>query len=332
MERERNTVATEKSPLASTPPLTVDAATFWRNHPQAKLHQIPTPVWRHRGEVNPPLLATPASADTPGPLDFPGPGPEQAMATYAFEARPGSVVKYVGVAALPGKIPDAYLIYFRHTVKESDFRGKHTLLETGVGDYLIGRMQVCRQVLRSGKNVAVVLPIAMGGVGEFASNAAFVEQCLTDIGRQLFPALTTPPPLLLACNSDGIRPLGDFLANCRTLVGRVKAVYDFDGSFVIAARGTTLANCGNARVFRYNQGPALPAGGGGAGANPRHVPLPYERWSKHFNFVPAWQSGLADPKTSPADRERIRKQVQSYLHHFIPTCMLHHGLASTSGI
>jgi hypothetical protein len=282
--------------------------------------------------VNLPLLVNPSSVDSTGPLDFPGAGPDETMDTFAFEARHGVRVRYVGVAALKDKVPDAFLIYFRHSVKEKDFHGEHTLLETGVGDYFIGRMQVCRQVLRSGKNVAVILPIAVGGAGEFSSDPAFVEQCLAEITRELFPSLTTPPPLLLACNSDGIGELNKFVANCPNLVKRVRAVYDFDGSFVLAQRGTTLKGIGNARVFRYNQGPT-PAGAAlGSGANPRHVPLPYGRWSKHFNFVPAWQTEPANPKTTPARKSQIVKEIQGYLHWFIPTCMLQHGLASTPGI
>jgi hypothetical protein len=328
MAKEPNTVVSDTTPLVTQSATLQDPAWYWRNRPKAALRQLLTPAWRTRAETNLPLLATAASVDTPGPLDFPGAGPDGTMSTFAFETRPGSTVKYVGVTTVAGKLPTAFLIYFRHTVQDKDFHGDNTLLETGIGDYFVGRMQVCRQVLRSGKNIAVILPVAMGSAGEFAANAAFVEQCLADITQQLFSALTTRPPLLLACNSDGIRPMSDFLSNCRSFVPRIKAVYDFDGSLVLAARGVSLTGIGSARVFRYRQSGA-PSGPGG---NPRQVPLPYERWSRHFNFVPAWKTNLEDPKTAPSLRALAAKQVQGYLHHFIPTCMLHHGLVNTSDI
>ncbi|AHG92238.1 hypothetical protein J421_4703 (plasmid) [Gemmatirosa kalamazoonensis] len=331
MGKEPAVSVPDTSPLDSTT-RSMDPATFWRHHPGAAVLRLPTPTWRHRGNVNLPLLASTSSVDGTGPLDFPGAGPDATMDTFAFEARPGAKVRYVGVAALKGKVPEAFLIYFRHSVKEKDFQGEHKLLETGVGDYFIGRMQVCRQVLRSGKNVAVILPIAVGGAGEFASSQAFVEQCLTEISRELFPSLTTPLPLVLACNSDGIGELNKFVTSCPDLVKRVRAVYDFDGSFVLAQKGVTLAGIGSARVFRYNQGPQPAGASPGMGASPRHVPLPYPRWSKHFNFVPAWQTEPANPKTTAARRSQIVKEIQGYLHWFIPTCMLQHGLASTNGI
>ena len=202
-------------------------------------------MWRHRGDVNLPLLATVGSVDISGPLDSAA-APHGEMDTFVFEARPGKGVEYVGVAAIKGKVPDAYLIYFRHTINmDKDFQGEHKLLETGIGDYLIGRMQACRQVMNSGKNVAVVLPVGKSGPGKFASDAGFVEQCLTDINDELFNA-ATPPPLLLACNSYGIMQTWDlFLRKCKQLVGRVKAVYDFDGSLV-EPDGITLFNAGGA--------------------------------------------------------------------------------------
>ena len=101
---------------------------------------------------------------------------------------------------------------------------------------------------------------------------------------------------------------------------------------MIRARGITLLNAGGARVFRYNQGPPLAAAGRGLGSNPVHIPLPFDRWSRHFNFSPSWLEERDDPKTKPARKEQLRVQIQNWLHHFIPTCMLQHGLASSGGI
>ena len=323
MTKQPNVVTSDKQPLVTQSAESEDPATYWRNRPKSMLRRIPTPIWRIRKDQNLPLLTSTTSVDMGGVLDFPGPGPEGTMDTFAFETRPGSAVKYVGVASLPGKVPDAILIYFRHTVQDKDFHDENTLLETGVGDYFVGRMQVCRQVLRSKKNIAVVIPICMGGAGEFASNVAFVEQSLADITRELFPSLNRPLPLLLADNSDGIKPLNDFLTNCRNFIPRIKAIYDFDGSLVIAARGVSLMGIGNARVFRYRQSSP------GAAGDSRQIYLPYDRWKRHFNFVPQWQADLADKKTSPALRISTAKHVQDFLHGLIPTCMLQHGLANT---
>ena len=169
--------------------------------------------------MNLPLLATAESVDFLGPLRLQPGAPDGEMEPSRSRRGRGRAVQYVGGAAIQGKVPDAYLIYFRHAIQDKDFKGEHKLLETGIGDYLIGRMQTCRQVLNSGKNVAVVLPVGKSGLGKFESNEGFVEQCLTDINDQLFNA-ATPPPLLLACSATASPRPGHFAAPLMPATGR----------------------------------------------------------------------------------------------------------------
>lgn len=282
------------------------------------LRRLPTPKWQGRANPNDfPLLASPALVSQREQLDFGGKAGRE-MVTFAYEARAGSILKYVGVAAPKGTRPSAYLIYFRHSAKESDYPGGAKLLELGIGDYFDGRMQVCRQVSASGKNVAVILPIAPRTSGEFESDTVFVSQCLKEIQADLFGGADAP--LLLASNSDGILKMNSFMQNCRSLMPRVRAIYDFDGSFVKAAKSISLV--AKAKVFRYEQTPLTLLPGETVSAhlmrkmamNPGHVPLPHQRWTSYRHYPP---TGAPDG---------------NWLHHFMPTCMLHHGLAVTGGI
>jgi hypothetical protein len=68
--------------------------------------------------------------------------------------------------------------------------------------------------------------------------------------------------------------------------------------------------------------------------NPARVPLALSRWRQHNRFG----------EVRPGDNPRIRHKKGdpnneahtpadfNWLHHYIPTCMLQHGLVSTSGI
>lgn len=312
-----NEVIPEINPLAGGV-RGIDPATYFRTHLLKRI--TPTPVWQNHGDHDLPLLTLPEDLRTTWIMDFKG-AANRAMTTYAFETKPGSTVKYIGVTAPSGSAPDAYLIYFRHSARGSDYPNGAGLLEKGVGDYLEGRMQVSRQISASGKNVAAVVPVAVGGSGEFESSEEFVTKCLQEIDRELTGTTRTLPPLLLASNSDGIQKMNTFLTSCKGLVGKVKAIYDFDGSKVIAARGISLAGVIKGRVFRYDGSGALTANQKESEAsfllrtlnsNPARIPLPFSRWVNH-----GWYHGTGDP---------------NYLHHFIPTCMLHHGLASTPGL
>jgi hypothetical protein len=294
-----------------------DPETHFRNH---LLQRIPTPKWENHGDHDLPLLASPEALRIKRTMMFGGVA-SRLMATHAFETRPGSTVKYVGVAVPANTVPDAYMICFRHSAQAKDYPGGLGLLTKGVGDYLTGRMQISPQISASGKNIAAVVPVAIGGSGEFEFNEKFITSCLEEIEKELFNISRPLPPLLLYSNSDGIIKMDRFLKNCPKLAAKVRAIYDMDGSHVIAARGITLTGL-KARVFRYDGAGALkPAIKEGEseflsrtmGTNPARVPLPFDRWVNHFRYT----GNLND---------------KNWLHHFIPTCMLQHGLVSTVGI
>jgi hypothetical protein len=306
------------------------------------LRRLPTPKWQTRQE-NLPTLANPSELDRQWRLKFGSGGGGREMDTHAFEAAPNARTRYIGVTIPKGVRPTAWLIYFRHTPQEKDFSGN--LLELGIGDYLVGRMQVVKQVALSGKNVGVVLPIAnFRAQTEFASNQAYVTQCLREIETSLFGSSITPS-LLAASNSDGLFLLRDFLRSCPALLPRLKAIYDFDGSHHVASGGITLAVKG-VRTFRYD-GRLSPTPETWPahetedvflrrtmGQNPTRVPLALSRWREHNRFkeVRPNDDPNVRPKKGNPDNEAHTTKDFNWLHHHIPSCMLQHGLASTAGV
>ncbi|HJQ60483.1 MAG TPA: hypothetical protein VJ890_26495 [Vineibacter sp.] len=275
------------------------------------LRQLPTPTWQGR-QTGFPLLADPKGFAQREVLDWGGKG-DKDVKTYAFETKPGSVTKFIGVAAWSTR-PDAYLIFFRHTALSTDYPGGKDLLEMGIGDYFFGRMQICQQLAASKANVAVILPIAVGSSGEFENNANFVTQCLKEIQASLFGG--ADGPLLLASYSDGIFRLDSFIKSCRGPLSKVKAIFDFDGSYHVRAGSILLAAPPNTRVFRYDGAHALTKPSNETtelflartmAMNPARVPLPRgRRWEKY--------------------QAKFGMSHDGWLHYYIPSCMLHHGL------
>lgn len=285
------------------------------------LRKLDTPVWGDWGWKDLPLLANPPAVRSAWPLQFGG-AAKRPMNTYAFATPPGSHVKYIGVASPADcPAPKAYLIYFRHTATPTDYPNEQTMVEKGLGDYLTGRMQIAPQISASGRDVAAVVPMAIGGLGEFESKESFISQCLVEIDSFLTNAERQLPPLLLACYSDGIGKMAEFFKNCPRLRDRVRAVYDFDGMLVSRFRGITLSSIKGAQVTRY-VGTTLPARrpketdeqylNRNMAAYPSIVPLPRSRW-KSYNV-----NAVLDDMW--------------WLHYFIPSCMLQHGLTMTTGL
>lgn len=335
LEKERREYQPERNERVGGP-RGKDPATHWKTH---VLQRIATPTWENHGDHDLPLLGAPSALHTRWLIDFGGVA-NRDMETFAFETRPQSIVKFIGVAVPKGSVPSAYLICFRHSAQQKDYPNGAGLLTKGVGDYLTGRMQFSQQISTSGKDIAVVVPVAIGGSGEFESDQKFISQCLQEIETELFNVSRPLPPLLLASNSDGLLKMARFIQNCPQLVVQVKAIYDFDGSRVIAAAGITLAG-GKARVFRYDGSNALQPAKGESElaflsrtlmANPARIPLPYDRWEKHFRFLPNIKQKLADSKTPVNEKSMWRERMHDWLHHFIPTCMLTHGLVNTPGL
>lgn len=310
---------------------------YWASH---FLRRLPTPKWQTRHE-NLPTLANPNELHREWRIRFSMTSSRE-METYGFEATPKAVVRYIGVAVPKGVRPTAWLIYFRHTAQAKDFSGN--LLELGAGDYLVGRMQVARQIALSGRSVGALIPVALGSSGEFAGNQPFVTQCLHEIETSIYGS-SSKPALLAASNSDGIFQLQKFLRGCPALSARLKGIYDFDGSFRVGTGGITLAVRG-AQTFRY-EGAHSPTPETWPAhetdeaflfrtmsQNPAHVPLALSRWREHNRFKEV--RPLVDPKVRPKKGDPSNEAHTladfNWLHHYIPTCMLHHGLVSTPGI
>src|SRR5262249_52820773 len=112
---------------------------YWASH---FVRRIPTPKWQTRHEGLP-TLAQPNEINRVWRMHF-GTGSMQDVETFAFEVKPKAVVRFIGVAVPKSGRPTAWLIYFRHTAQPKDFNGN--LLEMGAGDYLMGRMQVVKQL------------------------------------------------------------------------------------------------------------------------------------------------------------------------------------------
>jgi hypothetical protein len=314
---------------------------YWKSH---FLRKLTTPKWKTR-EENCPTLANPGELSKTWKISWGG-GDAKPMDTFAFEVGPKFVTRYIGVA-LPagGARPAAWLLYFRHTAKKEHFLDGN-LLDLGVGDYFVGRMQVLKQIGLSGKKVGVILPVAFHSAGEFAGNQGFVTQCLHEIESSLFGS-PTKIPLLAAANSDGILGLDGFLKGCPTLKSRLIGTYDFDGILVTRAKAVSLSGTPG-KVFRY-------VGAGSPtldsfiakeseesflfrtmSSNPCHVPLALSRWRAHPRFGavrPGIHPDARMKKGDPMNEVRPGNAGdQNWLHHYIPTCMLHHGLMHTPGL
>lgn len=302
--------------------------------PHRTLNRLKTPAWQTR-ETGQPMLVDPAQLKTTYEISF-RPSVASDMQTFAFEVRAGGVVPFI-VGALPasGK-PKAWVLYFRHTAKPTNFN--NNLLELGGGDYLLGRMQACQQITASGKSVGLIIPVGLGNISGFAQNQTLITQCIREIENSLLGSVVNLP-LLGTCNSDSIFLLDKFLQNCPQLRGRIKAIYDFDGSFRVGAEGITLI-VGGAQTFRY-MGQKSPLNNARResdqqflnrtmGGQPAVVPLPLSRWRQHRDFQ------MVRPDNSPGvDRKKNEASNMiefNWLHHRIPCCMLHHGLASTTSI
>jgi hypothetical protein len=300
------------------------------------------PKWKTR-DAHMPMLSNPMDVAREWEIKFGG-VTDRRMKHFAFETRPGSLIQFVGVT-VPEHRPKAWLIYFRHTAQRKHFEGD--LLELGAGDYLIGRFQVAAQIAASGRSVGAIIPVGhqAAGQGEFATNQGFATQAIAQIEANIYGSSTPNIPLLAASYSDGIFSLGAFLSHCPALRGRLKAIYDFDGSYHLAAAGIGLAVTG-VRTFRYDgaQSPTASAVQKFPSdeaflrtvmlTNPARVPLALSRWRWHRQFkeIRPYDDPKRRLKKGDDSLEAKNKFDKDWLHHRIPTCMLHHGLISTGTI
>lgn len=305
--------------------------------PARILNRLKTPVWQTR-ETGQPMLVDPALLRTEYPIKFRASNASN-MQTFAFEVRAGGVVPFLAGALPSSGKPKAWLLYFRHTAQRKDF--SNNLLEIGGGDYLLGRMQACQQITASGKQVGVIIPVGFGDIKAFAQNQALITECIHEVEISLLGGVANLP-LLGACNSDSIFLLDAFLQKCPALRARIKALYDFDGSFRVGSEGITLTAKG-AQTFRY-MGAKSPLQTGRLtdqeflnrhmGGTPALVPLALSRWRQHRDFKiirPKDDPRILHKKGDPTNEAHDMNDF-NWLHHRIPCCMLHHGLASTTTI
>jgi hypothetical protein len=68
--------------------------------------------------------------------------------------------------------------------------------------------------------------------------------------------------------------------------------------------------------------------------NPARVPLALSRWRSHDRFREVRPKDDPKLRHKRGDPTNEAKDIndKNWLHHHIPTCMLHHGLVSTPGI
>jgi hypothetical protein len=293
------------------------------------------PAWEDWGHKALPQLSHDKVPEIVWELTFGSSGTQRPMSTRAYECDAALGTPHVGIG-WPTSVtrPAAYLIYFHHSIGQeaADYAAAGVRFKKGIGDYMIGRMKGLDQVSLSGKDVCLVVPEpTFGGQGVFETNEALVTEVLKEIDADLGGGQSRDlPPLLVASYSDGLGRLNNFMSSCPNLRRLVRGVYDFDGMLVSRFSGITLSNWaqGGAKVFRYcgNSSPAFLSKNEAKQAyltrcinrSPKLIPLPKERWVNHPHFI-EW---TANPSWSS----------QWWMHFYIPSCMLRHGLANTDSI
>jgi hypothetical protein len=294
------------------------------------------PDWQDWGHKSIPLLSNDQVPETVWEMTFGDASLAQwPMTTWAYVCDKSLGTPHVGVG-LPEDVtrPSAYLLYFHHSIGQevASYGSADVRFKKGIGDYMIGRMRGLDQIARSGKDVCLVVPEpTFAGQGVFDSNERLVTQALKEIHADVTGNDESDdlPPLLVASYSDGLERMNNFLNNCPNLRQRVRGVYDFDGMLVTRLAGVSLSQATKvgAKVFRYvgNSSPGFqPKESKPAylmrcvNRSPSLIPLPKERWVNH----PLYYKFKADPGWANS----------WWMHFYIPSCMLHHGLANTDGV
>lgn len=291
-----------------------------------------TPTWEDWGYDRLPPLSTDKAPETTWELPFGHTGSPGNMSTRAYECDKALGVPHVGIGWPEGVKPSAYLLYFHHSLSQEGnaYASSAVRFTKGIGDYMIGRMKGLDSIGWSGKNVCLVVPEpTSSGQGAFENNEKLVIEALKEIDADVTSETRDLPPLLLASYSDGLGRMKTFMTSCPNLRKTVRGMYDFDGMLVVRFAGITLANWakGGAQVFRYvgNSSPGFAAKetrqaylGRCTSRSPKIIPLPKSRWVNHprypeFTSNPGWAAAW-------------------WMHFYIPSCMLYHGLANTSSI
>src|SRR5262249_22224000 len=69
--------------------------------------------------------------------------------SWFYECPPNIPNRYIGVSVPRGcRDPDAYLIYYHHPIhlNDKEYATKEGFLNWGIGDYMVGRLQINRQL------------------------------------------------------------------------------------------------------------------------------------------------------------------------------------------
>jgi hypothetical protein len=291
------------------------------------------PKWEDWGYDNLPPLSTDKAPETIWELPFGHTGSPRKMNTRAYECDKAMGTPHVGIGWPDGVTkPAAYLLYFHHSIGQegADYASGGARFAKGIGDYMIGRMKGLDSIAWSGKNVCLVVPEpTFSGQGAFENNEKLVTEALKEIDADVTGETRDLPPLLVASYSDGLGRMNSFMNSCPNLRRTVQGMYDFDGLLVTRFAGITLSNWakGGTKVFRYvgNSSPAF------APKETRQaylarcisqpskiIPLPKSRWVNHPRYAEfTTNAGWA---------------AQWWMHFYIPSCMLFHGLANTDSI
>jgi hypothetical protein len=293
------------------------------------------PAWEDWGYTALPQLSHNKVPEITWELTFNPPGAPRAMNTRAYKCDKALGTPHIGIGWPTGVTkPSAYLIYFHHSLGQqaADYASAEARFKKGIGDYLIGRMKGMEQIAWSGKDVCLVVPEpTFAGQGIFDNNEKLITEALKEIDADLTGGETRDlPPLLVASYSDGLGRLNNFMNSCPSLRKTVRGIYDFDGLYVGRFAGITMSNWSNAgaTVYRYvgNSSPGFAFRNENKLAylmrcisqSPSVVPLPKARWVNHPHYLEF---------TTKADWA-----APWWMHFYIPSCMLFHGLTNTNGI
>lgn len=273
-----------------------------------------------------PQLSQPHAVNQRWEVDFGAPEGGRDIDFWYYRTQPGTKVRYIGVCAPRNAVDvDAILVFYHHPIHAQHYPSDQVYLDFGVGDYMVGRMQIMRQLALSGRNVAVVVPSpVLGGWGEFGDNQDFVLKVLSRVDSDILGVDNggTVPPLILASYSGSLEALDTVFTRLPKVARQVRAVYDFDGGIHLGLKHINLGNYAGAgaQVIRYSQGPWIDPklkvdldarARAFATRVPSVITMPTSRWKKHGQSA----NGL-------------RADAQ-WMHDKMPTCMLQHGLATT---
>lgn len=290
------------------------------------------PGWEDWGYKDLPQLSNYKVPEIVWEMTFGAPSPPRAMSTRAYVCDAAMRTPHVGIAWPAGVTkPSAYLIYFHHSIGQEggDYATASVRFKKGIGDYLIGRMRGMDGIAASGTNVCMVVPEPTFGQPVFETDDKLTTEALKEIDADLCGETRDLPPILAASYSDGLGRMNNFKNNCTGLSKMVRGVYDFDGLYVTRYASITLTDWAKAgaKVFRYvgNSHPQmLPKETQLAylsrcmNLSTRVIPLQKERWVNH----PHYREFETDAGWA----------AKWWMHFYIPSCMLAHGLANTDGI